>query len=122
MRNLTKLSFVLIVMVPVLCGCDVKSTAGWLDDKAGQILSAFGHEAGEEPDFKPENREDLTVETRQRIEEWLAEQGLNRFGDPPDTAYASGTPLIDKETGKALERFQYILDKHPDLLDKIREY
>lgn len=128
MRNQAQLVSLLVLMMVVLAGCDVGSGARWLDSKLGEILSALeqgGVEpveqigGGQEAGGRPESRDDLSAEARDKIEAWLAEQGLNRFGDPPDTEYASGTPLIDQATGKAIERFQYILDRHPDILDKI---
>jgi hypothetical protein len=59
----------------------------------------------------------LTTEQKDRIEAWLLEQGLNRFGDPAGTWYASGTPLVT--ASGTVERFDYILDKHGELREII---
>jgi len=113
------------MVIVVLCGCDVKGNARWLDDKAGKVLSIFEDQgntdsgAGGADKRYPDTREDLSQGERSRIEEWLQDNGFNRYGDPQDTVYASGTPLFDEQTGRTLERFQYILDQHPDILDKI---
>lgn len=50
-----------------------------------------------------------------RIDEWIARNGLNAYGDPPETMYAGGTPLFDERTGIVKDRYQYILDRHPEL-------
>ncbi len=39
----------------------------------------------------------------------------NRFGDPEDTVYAGGSPLMDERTGKTLTRDEYLKAKHPEL-------
>jgi hypothetical protein len=48
------------------------------------------------------------------LDQWAAEQHLNRYGDPPDTVYAGGTPLVDETTGRAKDRSTYIFAKHAD--------
>ena len=54
-------------------------------------------------------------ETRRRIDRWLREAGRNEFGDPPGTIYAGGTPLFNEITGRRLDRYEYILKRHPEL-------
>lgn len=53
--------------------------------------------------------------TKSRIDRWIKEKGLNTFGDPPDTMYMGGTPLFDERTGKSRDRYEYILERHPEL-------
>ena len=53
--------------------------------------------------------------TRARIDRWIKEKGRNTYGDPPDTMYAGGTPLFDERTGTKKDRYEYILEKHPEL-------
>lgn len=48
------------------------------------------------------------------VDRWLAGRGLNPYGDPPDTAYAGGTPLFDERTGETKDRVDHVLGKHPD--------
>jgi hypothetical protein len=57
----------------------------------------------------------ISEAVRKRIDEWIAKNGLNAFGDPPDTMYAGGTPLFDERTGVRKDRYEYILEKHPEL-------
>jgi len=64
---------------------------------------------------------DLTAAQKQSIDNWLAKKGLNRYGDSPNAVYAGGTPLFNEATGKAIERYDYILNKFPDILDLIKE-
>lgn len=47
------------------------------------------------------------------VDRWLAAKGLNQYGDAPDTMYAGGSPLFDERTGKAKDRIEYVVSKHP---------
>jgi hypothetical protein len=53
--------------------------------------------------------------TKQRIDRWIKQKGLNSYGDPKDTVYAGGTPLFDERTGRTRDRYDYILERHPEL-------
>jgi len=57
----------------------------------------------------------IDSETRARIDRWIKEKHRNQYGDPPDTMYAGGTPLFDERTGRSRDRYEYILEKHPEL-------
>ena len=57
----------------------------------------------------------MDEETKARIDNWIRENNLNRYGDPKGTAYTGGTPLFDMKTGKTTDRYLYILEKHPEL-------
>lgn len=57
----------------------------------------------------------ISGESRRRIDKWLSENGLNEFGDPPDTVYMGGTPLFNETTGESIDKYQYILNNHPEL-------
>lgn len=57
-------------------------------------------------------------ETKQRVDRFIRERGLNDYGDSKDTVYAGGTPLFDEMTGRRLDRYQYILKNHPELRSK----
>ncbi len=62
---------------------------------------------------------DLTRDMKDRIDVWLEVNGYNRYGDQKDTYYTGGTPLFDESTGESIDRYDYILEKHPDILSKI---
>jgi len=51
---------------------------------------------------------------KQKIQEWIIENDLNRYGDPKATAYPGGTPLYNEGTGETIDLYEYILRKHPD--------
>jgi hypothetical protein len=48
------------------------------------------------------------------IEAWITKNQLNIYGDPKNTMYTGGTPLFNEATGQKKDRFEYILEKHPD--------
>jgi len=54
-------------------------------------------------------------ETKKRIDRWIRENNRNEFGDSKGTLYAGGTPLFSEMTGRTLDRYDYILKKHPEL-------
>ncbi len=53
--------------------------------------------------------------TRKRIDKWLRENPVNEFGDRPDTVYMGGTPLFNEMTGRTVDKYDYILKRHPEL-------
>lgn len=55
------------------------------------------------------------------VDEWLANNQLNEYGDKLDTLYAGGTPLFDELTGASIDRFEYLLKKFPNLRDIINQ-
>jgi len=66
----------------------------------------------------PPPREIRMEETlHQRIDRWIARRGLNLYGDPSDTMYTGGSPLFDERTGVLKDRYEYILERHPELRD-----
>ncbi len=54
---------------------------------------------------------------KQKIEAWIEREGRNQYGDPPDTVYAGGNPLFDERTGQMKDKYEYILERHPQLKD-----
>src|SRR5262249_32356493 len=57
-------------------------------------------------------------ETRKRVDKWIRDNNRNDYGDSKDTVYAGGTPLFDMRTGKTKDRYEHILEKHPELRKK----
>ncbi len=53
--------------------------------------------------------------TKQRIDKWITDKKRNPYGDSPSTMYAGGTPLFDERTGRTRDKYDYILEKHPEL-------
>ncbi len=57
----------------------------------------------------------VTDEQKRRIDEWIKSKGHNQYGDSPDTHYAGGNPLFDEMSPKLKDRYEYILERHPEL-------
>jgi len=53
--------------------------------------------------------------TKLRVDNWIKQNKRNPYGDQPNTMYAGGTPLFDERTGKTRVKYDYILEKHPEL-------
>lgn len=66
------------------------------------------------PTLSPTPEEKLSPQEKQRIEKWIKENNLNQYADPIDTVYTGGTPLFNEATGETINRFEYILKRHPD--------
>lgn len=58
----------------------------------------------------------VTASERRLIDLWLAARRdtINEYGDPVGTMYTGGTPLFDETTGQPIDRYEYIMRKHPD--------
>jgi len=72
-------------------------------------------------DSEPEKEKQKEIEVpettpteTQQIEDWIKQNNLNRYGDPIDFVYAGGTPLFNEQTGQTIDRYEYILENHPD--------
>jgi len=57
---------------------------------------------------------EISLEEKQLIEAWIIENDLNQYGDPKDIVYIGGTPLFDERTGESIDKYEYILRKHPN--------
>lgn len=130
----------------LLAGCasggaseQAKDKLEWLDRKAGEFLEKMRSEKEEgisSNDREEENDQEegrteeqdgirtadsLTEEEKERIDEWLEENGYNRYGDSRNAIYPGGTPLRNEETGESMGRYEYILKKFPRILERIEE-
>ena len=52
---------------------------------------------------------------KKRVDQWIQENNLNNYGDPQTTQYMGGTPLFNELTGMQRDRYEYILENHPEL-------
>ncbi|MBI2943310.1 MAG: hypothetical protein HYY25_03825 [Candidatus Wallbacteria bacterium] len=59
----------------------------------------------------------LSDAQRAYIDRYLVSSQLNPYGDPKSTVYLGGDPLFDESTGLRMDRYDYILRKHPRILD-----
>ena len=80
------------------------------------VISSFVLTREETPKNQQESAKTGTApfEEKQQIERWIEENGLNEYGDSKGTVYAGGTPLFNEKTGKSIDRYEYVLRKHPD--------
>jgi len=62
---------------------------------------------------------DLTSQGKEKIDEWLEERHLNQYGDSTDTMYSGGTPLFNESTGQSIERYSYLLEKFPEMIEDL---
>ena len=60
----------------------------------------------------------ISDKTKQKIDEWIKRSGRNQYGDSKDTVYAGGNPLFDERSAKLKDRYEHILDKHPELKEE----
>jgi hypothetical protein len=110
---------ILLFVCFFISGCAVNDKLGWLDDKFSiffednfkKVKKYESEYASFQKDFE------LNAEKISLIEKYLEENNLNRYGDPQDTFYMGGTPLFDEKTGKKIDRFEYIIDKQPEILN-----
>jgi hypothetical protein len=124
--------FVFCFLLLALSGCQTISLSGALkslDDNIGRAFNNFeGSQQSSVLDFfsKKETATttaaaSLTAAQKKSIDEWLAKKGLNKYGDAANAMYTGGTPLFNEKTGKAVERYDYILNKFPDILEQIKK-
>jgi len=128
------------VLLFLLSGCSpegageaVKNKLKTFNDRLGEEFNGFDKEAEnstlgflkESQDEKKEKEKtapaELTREQKEKIDEWLEDNGLNKYGDTKGVYYPDGTPLINQETGEKMERYEYILQRYPDILNKIEK-
>ena len=131
-----------VVLLFLLSGCSpkdagemVKNKLKVFNDKLGEEFNGFEKENAEDStlDFLKENQEgkagekektnpsELTQEQKDKIDQWLDDKGLNKYGDTRGVYYPNGTPLVNQETGEEMERYEYILQRYPDILNKIEK-
>jgi hypothetical protein len=102
-----------------LTGCASLKT---IDAEIGKFLNGEKVQENEivvEQKVDEQSSSTLLKEQKEKIDLWLMTNGYNRYGDILDTYYSGGTPLFDELSGEMKERYEYILEKHPDILSKI---
>ena len=62
----------------------------------------------------PKETDEISLQKKQQIEDWIQENNLNQYGDANDTVYIGGTPLFDEATSQSTDKYEYILQGHPD--------
>jgi hypothetical protein len=114
----------------LLSGCqaaEVVMSLKDIDDKVGEAFNGFQADQqnaainlfGKKQEIIATSTE-LTEEQKRKIDDWLDEKGLNRYGDDKNAMYKGGTPLFDESTGKAIDRYDYIISRYPNLLEELK--
>jgi hypothetical protein len=118
-KNKTTFLLLMLFFSIFLSGCDRLRTID-------EYLGVFFDEEKKAPEaVSPEEPKEvidatgLSRELKERIDVWLEANGFNRYGDPEGTYYMGGTPLFDERTGETRERYEYIMEKQPDILNKL---
>jgi hypothetical protein len=62
----------------------------------------------------------INDEMKKKIDDWITRTGRNQYGDPKDTVYAGGNPLFDERRPTLKDRYEYILEKHPELKNELK--
>lgn len=57
----------------------------------------------------------ISEEHKRAIDEWLAQNNRNQYGDEKEKTYAGGNPLFDERLAAPRDRYEYILSRHPEL-------
>lgn len=57
----------------------------------------------------------ISEEHKRAIDEWLAKNNRNQYGDATGTMYAGGNPLFDERLAQPRDRYEYIVSRHPEL-------
>jgi len=61
----------------------------------------------------------LTTDGKVKIDAWLKEKNFNQYGDKLQTMYTGGTPLFNEATGQTIDRYVYLLQKFPELIQDL---
>lgn len=97
------IAIIFIIVIPL----GIIGYKSWLElEKASNALAVTVALSGD--------KKTISAEEKRKIEKWIAEENLNEYGDPKNTVYSGGTPLFNEETGERIDKFQYIVAKHPD--------
>ncbi len=61
-----------------------------------------------------QNHSSVSEMEKQKIQDWINKNDLNKYGDPQGTFYTGGTPLFNEGTNETIDLYEYILRRHPD--------
>ena len=113
------------------CSLNMENKLAWLDTRVGEGLDKIAQDydiatstqkAMEDEDVsdKTEKVIELSQDMKQKIDQWLEDNNLNRYGDSIKAVYKGGTPLFDEATGDTIDRYEYIIKNHSYLLDLLK--
>jgi len=113
------------------CSLSMDNKLAWLDTKVGEGLDQIAEDYDiasstsedindEDVQEKKEQVEELTGDMKNKIDTWIEENDLNRYGDSIKAVYTGGTPLFNEVTGETIDRYKYILKNHSYLQDLLK--
>jgi len=101
--------FVLVFILPT----SIIVYKNW-DHTMNVITKSISTEAYENYSQIHKNNKNVSEEKeKKQIQNWIKKNNLNQFGDSKNTVYIGGTPLYNELTGKKIDLYDYILQKHP---------
>ncbi len=124
--------FTILLFCFLLVGCSIDNFGEKitdLDSKIGEEIEKLesrevlkdtdGENEPDDVDEKESDKVDIDVtdDIKKQVEQWIEGNDLNRYGDMVGTIYAGGTPLFNEVTSKAIDRYDYIINSHPELKD-----
>lgn len=122
----------LLFLIFSLSGCSAMEGLKKIDEKIGKTFNNFKEEKNNTiMDLMQEEKaststmedqitaNDLSKKQKENIDKWLEDRGLNRYGDAPNAVYTGGTPLFNEKPGASIDRYDYILNKFPNILELI---
>lgn len=115
------------------CGIEVKNIGEEIQNKAGEKIqeqlqksqdetfNVWGNAQTEKAVKKAEDiiKKGISQGEKEKIDKWIEDNGLNKYGDPKNLMYAGGTPLFNEATGEITDRYEYILKNHPELTSEL---
>lgn len=130
MKKLNTKTTLILAGILFLAGCSFTEVGQKLDEGVDYVESKYTEEDKEKAKELLEKgkekskevigmmAEDLSNFQMNQIDEWIEENDLNEYGDPLNTLYTGGTPLFNEATGEVMDKYEYIIDKHPELVEK----
>ncbi|MCD4693816.1 hypothetical protein K8R62_00455 [bacterium] len=128
------LSLFVLTTIFFLSGCVIRDAQisiseklKWFNDMLGDefndfnkrqedsVINVFKEKKEEDSEKKLESSQ-LGDEDKKKIDNWLLENGLNKYGDTEGVYYPEGTPLMNGEDEEKIERYQYLLKRYPNIL------
>lgn len=128
-----KIFVLALILIAVNYFYGAKIAAWWQSWRSGAKVSNYSQQLANKAaeEFKNQSAKyseqlikataaSLSEEGKKKIDSWLKENKLNEYGDPQGTNYNNNTPLTNTQTGEIKNRFELILNKWPDLINRFQ--
>ncbi len=95
-----------------------------IEDKAPDLIQEGLNKTGEWWENEAEGYvtnlvQSLTAQGKEKIDQYIQNKELNEYGDPEGTMYTGGTPLFNEETGESLNKYEYLINKFPEIVNDL---